>query len=154
MGADLYRTKLYKANSDKWEAKFAAAVKKRDMLTDFYKLPREAEPVKEAQKKVSYYYDKMYAVGYYRDSYNNSNLLWQFELDYWTWFGSYLKDGELLPAKATEILQELGKREPRFEANLAKMKKADAKYFRQKYRDFRGFLTGAIENNEPIDCSI
>lgn len=56
---------------------------------------------------------------YFRDSYNNSNLLWQFDLDYWNFFKSLLNDDyELSVLKAEHLLTELEKREPIFKKNL------------------------------------
>jgi hypothetical protein len=50
----------------------------------------------------------MHGDGYFRDSYNDSNLLWKLGLDYWEWFGSYLGNDRLLqPDKAEVVLNEV-----------------------------------------------
>ena len=60
--------------------------------------------------------------GYFRDSYNNWNLLWQYGLDYWVAFKKYLdEEGLLTPQGAQELLDELKKREVVFQGNMALM---------------------------------
>jgi hypothetical protein len=57
--------------------------------------------------------------GYYRDSYNNTNLLWQFNLSYWADISKkYTKDGRMSIVHAQMLLDELKKREPIFRKNL------------------------------------
>ena len=149
MGADLYRDKIFKANYEKYEPKFEAAVKKRNEAV--------GEKLKDKyQEQVSEYHNKMYEVGYYRDSYNDSNLLWQFGLDYWTWFAAFLnKEGELTPSKAKLVLATLRSLENKvFKPSITKLSEDDAKYFLEKYERFQAFLDGAIEAKEKIDCSI
>ena len=56
----------------------------------------------EAQEQVLRYYDKMYQRGYFRDSYNPSNLLWLFGLSWWRDVLDVLvgKDGKMSPRNA------------------------------------------------------
>jgi hypothetical protein len=68
-------------------------------------------------------------VGYFRDAYNTSNLLWQFGLSYWTDVAKRFcetKDGwsVMVPAKAKLLLEELKARETTFEQNLKDMSEA------------------------------
>jgi hypothetical protein len=72
------------------------------------------------------YYGKMYERGYFRDSYNGSNLLWLFDLSWWQDVLEVLvdKDGKMSPRKAEHFLQMLAERKPAFEANLKKVKPA------------------------------
>ena len=65
-------------------------------------------------------------VGYFRDAYNPSNLLWQFGLSYWTDVAKRFcetKDGwsVMVPAKAKLLLEELKAREAAFAQNLQDM---------------------------------
>lgn len=92
---------------------------------------------------------------YYRDSYNNSNLLWQFGLDYWTWFASMLDDdGNLSKNEASNVLIELKKREQIFADNLSKLNDEEKEYFRDKYKEFSRFLTKCIATDDKVSCSI
>lgn len=104
-------------------------------------------------------------IGYFRDSYNNSNLLWQFGLDYWVWLESLLnKQGDLTPAKIKLVLKTLKDNEPVFEKNLASQNHFDEwtledgddkeKYYRQKYEQLKKFLNLALKKDLPIGCSI
>ena len=150
MGADLYIRILYEDQKNKYRPEFDKYVKLRNKAKD------EKEN-KKYQKKVDYYYNKMYEKGYYRDSYNDSNLLWKLNLDYWIWFKKFLnKEGELTPAKAKEVLQEITKKERRnlLSENLKKFSKKEQKYFIESYQELQDFLKQAIKLKANIDCSI
>lgn len=154
MGADLYINKIFKPNSAKYEKLFYAAVEKRNAA------PTQALKDK-AQKEVTKYYEKMNSVGYFRDSYNDSSLLWQFDLSWWSDMGKMIENGNLSPKKAQELLDIMKEREPIFEAHMKTLKKwQDMKpkevrtYFREKYKKFQQFLGEAIKQNLPIECSI
>ena len=67
MGADLYIESICQRKEAMYRAKFEEAVRMRDSMKSPYN--------QEYQELVEYYFDKRFAVGYYRDSYNNSNLL-------------------------------------------------------------------------------
>jgi len=128
MGADLYLNSVFQKYRDRYAPKFDHWVAKRDAL---HKAGQQAAADK-AQKQVLRYYDKMYQRGYFRDSYNSSNLLWLFELSWWQ-----------------DVLED---RESVFQANLAKVKPADGetraeveKYFREKYERLKAFLRQAID---------
>jgi len=109
------------------------------------------------------YYDKMYQRGYFRDSYNSSNLLWLFELSWWRDVLEVLvaKDGKMSPENTVYFLRLLEDRESLFQANLAKVKPADGEtrvevkqYFRKKYERLKAFLRKAIDRKECIQCSL
>jgi len=86
----------------------------------------QQEAADRAQKWVLKYYGKMYERGYFRNSYNSSNLLWLFDLSWWQDVLEVLvgKDGKMRPRNAKRFLQMLADREPVFEANLKKVKPA------------------------------
>jgi hypothetical protein len=144
MGADLYITSQYEPNNKKYRPKFEEAVKDRDSA-------RSKAEEKRLQESVEGYFDKMLSVGYFRDSYNNSNLLWQLGLDYWTWFAGYLEDGYLVPEKAELVLAEVEARRHLLDEIE---EKEERRYFEEKYEEFTEFLRTAIGLGEPIQCSI
>jgi len=103
MGADLYLMSLNKKVQEKYEPLFNEAVKERDLISE-----ENQERKKDAQKKVSKYYDLMYSQGYFRDSYNAWSLLWQYDLSWWDDFGKLLnKKSDLTPKKAELLLAML-----------------------------------------------
>jgi hypothetical protein len=159
VGADLYLNSVFQKNRDKYEPKFDHWVIKRNALEK----AGEQEAADRAQKWVSKYYGKMYERGYFRDSYNSSNLLWLFDLSWWRDVLEVLvgKDGKMSPRNAKRFLQMLADREPVFEANLKKVKPAKGetraeveKYFRDKYERVKAFLRQAIDRKECIQCSL
>jgi hypothetical protein len=94
----------------------------------------------------------MYSEGYFRDSYNDSNLLWKLGLDYWGWFASFLDGGRLLhPDKAEMILNEVMSRRHLLE-EIDDLN--ERKYFEEKFDQFTHFLELAIGRGEPVECSI
>jgi hypothetical protein len=158
MGADLYLRSVFQPNFDRYEPQFEDWVRRRNELQKRGKL----EEAKAAQKEVETYHDRMYEHGYFRDSYNPTNLLWLFGLSWWEDIGSWLNDeGELAPDKAQAFLHLLAEREAQFETNLAGQivwedwTKAEMEtYFREKYERLKVFLKEAIDRNEAIECSI
>jgi hypothetical protein len=109
------------------------------------------------------YFEKMHERGYFRDSYNPSNLLWLFGLSWWQDVLEVLvdKDGKMSTKNAKRLLQMLADREPVFQANLARVKPADGetraeveKYFRKKYERLKAFLWQAIDRKESVECSL
>jgi len=123
----------------------------------------QREAADEAQKQVSKYYGKMHERGYFRDSYNSSNLLWLFDLSWWRDVLDVLvgKDGKMSPRNAGRFLQMLADREPVFETNLKKVKPAKGEtqaeveeYFREKYDCLKTFLRQAIDRKESVQCSL
>jgi hypothetical protein len=159
VGADLYLNSVFQKNRDRYAPKFDHWVAKRNAL---HKAGQQ-EAADEAQKRVLKYYDKMHERGYFRDSYNPSNLLWLFGLSWWQDVLNVLvgKDGKMSPRDAERLLQMLADREPVFEANLKKVKPAKGetraeveKYFRDKYERLKAFLRQAIDRKECIQCSL
>jgi len=159
MGADLYLNSVFRKHRDRYAPKFDHWVAKRDTL---HKAGQQAA-ADEAQKQVLKYYDKMYQLGYFRDSYNSSNLLWLFDLSWWRDVLEVLvgKDGKMSPENAEHFLRLLEDRELVFQANLAKVKPADGEtraeaeqYFRKKYERLEAFLRKAIDRKERLQCSL
>jgi hypothetical protein len=159
VGADLYLNSVFRKHRDRYAPRFDHWVAKRNAL---HKAGQQ-EAADRAQKQVLKYYGKMYECGYFRDSYNSSNLLWLFDLSWWQDVLEVLvdKDGKMSTRNAKRFLQMLADREPVFEANLKKVKPAKGetraeveKYFRDKYEHLKAFLQQAIDRRESIQCSL
>jgi hypothetical protein len=159
MGADLYLNSVFQEHCDKYAPKFDHWVAKRKAL---YKAGQQ-EAADKAQKWVLKYYGKMHERGYFRDSYNPTNLLWLFDLSWWRDVSDVLvgKDRKMSPRNAGRFLQMLADREPVFEAKLKKVEPAKGetraeveKYFRGKYERLKAFLRQAIDRKESVQCSL
>ena len=149
MGADLYLEPVFTENREQWEPLFNQAVARRDRLA-------EGSPERQAaQVEVERYYDRMYARGYFRDPYNDWDLLWKFGLSWWEDVIPMLDDTACLQvAQIGRLLGLLSEREPAFEDKLAELPAKDQRYFRGRYRALRLFLKEAIDRNQPIRCSL
>ena len=109
MGADLYIQSLYRPHRERWEPQFDAAVKRRDSL------PADSPEFAEAQKQVDDCFEQMLSQGYFRDPYNNWDLLWQFGMSWWTDVIPMLDDdGRLSVAGAKKLLAMMTEREEVF----------------------------------------
>lgn len=154
MGADLYIDSLCALKQVLYREQFEEAVKMRDSLKHPYN--------QEYQELVELYFHKLFSVGYFRDSYNSSNLLLRFDLSYWQNDLQLNEDGYLPPAEARRLLAMLKEREPIFEESLQRVSDdgwSDSPeeviaYFRMKYLKLRVFLKMAIQLNEPIRWSV
>lgn len=154
MGADLYIESISQRKQALYREKFEQAVKMRDSLKEPYN--------QEYQELVEFYFDKLFSVGYFRDSYNNSNLLWRFEISYWKNDLELDVNGDLPPSQAQRLLAMLKEREPIFEESLQRISEdgwSDSpeeviRYFRMKYLRLRVFLKMAIKLNETIIWSV
>jgi hypothetical protein len=149
VGADLYLEPVFTENREQWEPLFNQAAHRRD------KLPEGSALREQAQADVERYFDKMHARGYFRDSYNNWNLLQHFGLDWWEDVLPLLdEEGCLSVERLVEFRVRLWAAEPLFEHNLARLSKKDQRYFRGRYRALRNFLKEAIREKLPIVCSL
>ena len=94
----------------------------------------------------------MYSEGYFRDSYNDSNLLWHLGLDYWVWFAGFVDEEGLLSSdNAEKVLAEVQSRKHLLD-EIEDQKERE--YFHDKYDELVAFLRTAIELDQPILCSI
>lgn len=73
MEVDLYIMSIHKPHSAGYCQRFDRWVRVRDRATT-------EEEKARAQKEITKYFHKMYERGYFRDSYNLTNLLWRFGL--------------------------------------------------------------------------
>jgi hypothetical protein len=149
MGADLYIWPLHQRQRQQWEPPFEEAVRQRDSLavgTDEHR---------KAQERVKKCFDRMFERGFYRDPYNDWDLLWKFDLSWWSDVIPMLDDqGQLPVEQARRLLGLLSEREDVFALKLAEMPANDQQYFRRRYTDLQKFLHEAIELNTPIDASL
>ena len=158
MGADSYLNSVFQKHRARYAPKFDHWVAKKNAL---HKAGQQ-EAADEAQKQVLKYYDKMNERGYFRDSYDRSNLLCLFELSWWEDVLVFVdEDGDMTPRNARRFLEMLAEREPVFEANLKKVKPAKGetraeveKYFRDKHERLKVFLRQAIDRRECVQCSL
>lgn len=149
MGADLYIESVFGRQEKEWKRPFDEAVLAREKLR-----PGTTE-YDHAHRRVRECYERMFAAGYFRDSYNASSLLWQFGLSWWTDVTPLCDDEHYLqPAGVTKFLGLLSEREDTFHDNLSGLEPDEAAAFDDEYARLRAFLGQAIALNEPIRCSL
>ena len=198
MGADLYIESIQDKLKKEWQPWFEKAVMVRDGLHVASELLPKSSALKPiskrrakkneaqggdtlnmdtvrdtAQEVVSFFYDKMYEQGYYRDSYNLSNLLWVLGSDYWQTFAKLLdKEGNMQVPQMEEFINWLeAHKVPEFDAFTKQCLGGDAKdgweswfkqekpedihkYFVQKRERMLAFFRLALQLKEPVRCSI
>jgi hypothetical protein len=93
--------------------------------------------------------------GYFRDPYNDWDLLWQFGLSWWEHILPRLGQDDTLAVRDAEwLLSQLKRRENIFQQNIAEMPANEQDHFRIRYERLQKFLNCAIERKEPILCSL
>ncbi len=158
MGADIYLNSKFKPNQAKHKAEFEKAVAIRDAF------PRGSKEADEAQKAVSASYSAMYAVGYFRDSYNSSTFLNKIGLSWWRDIVPLLDEGTddkmpTLPISEAVKLRKIVAETPLIEAEIAKVFPDDPRekvreYFEEARRDLVALLDESIALNEPLEMSL
>lgn len=149
MSADLFINPLYQRKCQQWEPEFEKAARLRDSL------PRGSEEYQKAQARVEACYEKMHERGYFRDPYNNHDLLWKFNLSWWTDIIPMLDDnGQLSVKHASRLLAMLRERHNIFRLKLAPLPAEERRRFLDRYANLQKFLNEAIELNAPIDASL
>ncbi len=149
MGADLYIEMVFEPNYRKWNGQFEEAV-------DMVKASPEGAPEQKLwQERAQKFFDLMYGAGYFRDSYNPSNVLWQFGLCWWEDVIPMLdEECGLSVAKTETLLQMLHERAELFADNLAELPADEQQDFRDRANKLQMFLQTAIKLDCPIDCSL
>lgn len=117
-------------------------------------------------------YESSYVHPYYfRDSYNESNLLSRIDLSYWSDLegycgpsgeggtitvedGSTWPDTNLYPVGAARLLQEIRKRSELLAYNVRDYAVDERDYFLKKYDQLIDFLDLAIKGGHTIRCSV
>lgn len=155
MGADIYLQSKSDAQKQLWEPRFHAAVRKRDAALN--------GSVKHAeyQAEVETAYDAMYSVGYFRDSYNPSNLLSKLGLSWSRDVGPMLNDDNYLslsgarqlrmwvaqnPINERAVRESVCEGEETFEECM--------EYFEHKRKQLLALLDESIRLGEPLYMSI
>lgn len=179
MGADLYVDNVFKE-----DPRVSVIGKKLDEIRNTLRdLPEDSpedlvKRLERREKALCDAYgrilDKMFCVdnGYFRDSYNSSNLLWVLGLNYWAWLGGFVDGkGFLHPQHARIILQKIESKpvtETRVRRHIKaqKIKLGDngkppdeefkewLDYFVEKRERLIRFLKMAIDADSLILCSI
>lgn len=184
MGADLYIEVLHEQHRAKTELAFQKAVTARDKhakqhgcdlrWTDKEEQTSDCPRLVKLQAAVSKAYDAMTSddPGYYRDSYNNSNLLWRLEYQNGDGPNSYWQDiktdrnGNMSVRRAKAWLKavkgarirKVGEGESEVGASWAsqltpEQRKEWDDYFTEKKAKLEAFLQRAIDLKQPIRCS-
>lgn len=122
--------------------------------------------VEKMQVLVSLAYELMYSKGYFRDSYNQTNLLWRLGLSYWKdlegWldgeghmsianmraFADIIKGGDIVPVGKMEGDERLIEDTDGYRASDWQA------YFEGKRRDLLELLATAIKKREPLYFSV
>lgn len=190
MGADLYINKLYDENYEKTKPLFDEAVKQRNMFNATIPAevmqaatdkawekpltPRQMQLLEEhrltlehsdkLQEEVSKQYEAMHAVGYFRDSYNDSSLFWKLGLSWWGMSRekSYINSRGNIPPEAARRLRARIMKMPAIKITQADLARWDKKetvesvqeYFDKKRIKFIAFLDAAIKAKRTIRASI
>jgi hypothetical protein len=142
----------------------------------YYTLNREKlsaaklRPIYNAiQKQVSAAHDGMFSAGYFRDSYNDTSVLWRFGLSWWkdvsepfvskrTGLMSVRNTKKLLGMIDGKTIEPVTK-EWLIEKNVTVDDKSNSpenwnRYFNRKYKNLVKFLKTAIDLKEPIRASL
>lgn len=158
MGADLYIKSISDQEQKRWLPQFTHAVRKRDATTS-------EEEKKRQQERVSYYFDKLYAEGYFRDSYNSNSVAVQLGFSWWGDILPLLDDNRYLSVKDAKWLRELVRQSNVPSVDKLGLNNAHTdddknsltswrEYFIIKQGKLLAFLSEAIELGEPIYCSL
>ncbi len=161
MGADLYIKSIHQPLVDKYGPLFEAAARRRDQA------PAGSKEQTKAQRLVDKYYDRMYAAGYFRDSYNSTNVLVTLGLSWWQDVMPLCNDRELegdnlhrfrdMVAGAEQHLptrEELTARHARVADTGEDSLAVWHEWFVRKRKQLLAFLDTAIERNSGIHCSL
>lgn len=161
MRADIYLNSVYKSNDGKYNKLFQRAAQLRDQASS--EISRA-----QHQAKVDEYYDKMHSPqGYFRDSYNNSSLLWVYNMSWWDIADKWLTDDGHLPiGRAIEFRAQIKEINHDAEVNrwLEDNKNSLSTaansawewrmYFAKKREELLALLTASINSDEPLMCSV
>ena len=162
MGADLYIGSLHEKAVEKYQPLIDKAVGKRDKATT----DKEKE---RWQKEVDRLWEEQNQDSYFRDSYNDSSLLWQIGLSWWGDITPLLNEERYLPlAKVKWFLEKVKvwevpapkdlKFKGPFPAGDDRPSDQELKdwheYFVKKKRRLEEFLIRCLELEESPSCSL
>lgn len=170
MGADIYLRSKFDSNFESVQVEIEEVYKLFDMTADSSIMDMADGDKDKFQEMIQPLFNKAYSVGYFRDSYNSSNLLSQLGLDWWKDIIPKL-DNQCLPIEHCKwLLEEIKNRRIGEETvsnpieNIHKRlgletqeKSLDSdtlKYFVEKKIELCNLLQDAITINEPLYCSL
>jgi hypothetical protein len=108
------------------------------------------------QRRWQEMYDRVYTHPYYfRDSYNDSSLLWKLDLSWWGDLQSYIDDEAVMHPEEIKLFEhEIRIRSELLAKNVDALSQQWRDYFFTKYDTFLDFLKQAHEGNYTILCSV
>lgn len=142
MGADLYIMSVFQSAKKEILPKINYLERQLLQCTD-------EKAANELKWQISELAEKLWnpESGYFRDSYNYSNVLWALGLSWWRDVGDLLdENGYLHPPEAKRLKDMIESRKHTLEGK--------PEYFRDKCQKLIRFLDTALELGEPILCSI
>lgn len=183
MGADLYIEKIHREFEAEWRPRMEEAWRIRDdAMTAYQKrygreVPRDAEgkidlPEQAAANAI---FDEMYdrpveEVGYYRDSYNASSVMWKLGLSWWNLADPdeprpfrAIVNGRITARRALKLLNHIRSLPPfTIEGLRAELKgvweqetdEEVLRYFNAQRARLERFLMLAVESKEGIRASV
>jgi hypothetical protein len=149
---------IYEQNSTKYRELFHKACVRRD------KAQRGSKTAEKEQKSVSFWYSKMYQVGYFRDQYSCWTMLRTVGLSWWNDVTPLLtKKKRVLKGKNLKKFLDMVKTAKQKIPTQRELKKAGAsvddlkearQYFIDKRNQLVAFLQQAVDNKYDIECSL
>jgi hypothetical protein len=167
MGADLYNEKLVERNKKLYQAEYDAISAKLD---DAYEMARIKARVPEGQfaapphegmealqREHSRIHELIYSEdSYFRDSYNDSSLMWTLEISWWSDVAKMTHNDILRPKDCLRLIELMEKRKPHMRLPAWEDKAGEPtvkEYFDEKYERLIRFLKKGAED-EGIYCSL
>lgn len=186
MGADLYRVDLVRKNEKQYGKQYNESIRVHDTMYDALKkiwpdarrwwqattmhigeapvVPPNLEPltalVEKSYTDMNDLYNKIYdEYTYFRDSYNDSSILWQLGLSWWHDVMSVLTDddGNMRPSDARRLSKLVSNRQlPTLLLGSFKEEEREEwrEYFTKKQQRLIRFLEKAVEDDATIECSL
>ena len=162
MGADLYIEKIHQPLFEKYQPMFEAAVRQRD------RLPRGSAEAEVAQALVEKYYDRMFADGYFRDSYNVTGVLRRLGLSWWRDVVPLCTKAHKLRQDKLRTFREMVTRAPLHLPTKEELQNEHARvteagedsleawhrHYRERRDQLLAFLDQALALNTHIRCSL
>lgn len=175
MGADLYIKQIHDPIRRRYQPFFDEAVRLRDHVQQRLRVTPKESPDRPAlhqleeaaQDIVTHFYDAMYAEGYFRDSYNATNVLCRLGLSWWQDVKPLLENqrelkGEALRAFRERVIQATlqlpTKEEVRKQGGVVDNDENSLAVWHNHFRDQHAalivFLNRAVELDTAIWCSL
>jgi len=161
MRADLYIDQVHRPLVERYRPLFDAAVQRRNAL------PAGSRQAQAAQQDVDRYYHRMYSAGYFRDSYNATNVLSRLDLSWWRDVTPLCTAGGQLQGENLRRFRQMVASAPlrlpskqELEADHARVDDDGNslaewhRYFTEKRAELLEFLDQAIALDTAVTCSL